>query len=567
MQALEVVRVKLSELRREQRRDHILLSVIVAACAVAVGFTLIILAMVAADLNRKESIAAELNPVHTGVIRVEEHLMTDLIPKSDLVLKTLSTTLPSELRSMAANIVAQVSRSCSASVSAGLSPESIPISHDPSVKLYSANKYWTCPAGFPTLTENPPHDDYEFMLEASLPTAFNPGGCMRIPSFSLGSNIYAYTVNSILAGCDDLGTSNQILALGTIQLTEQREPKLVHIRTNNYRHDSVPGFIRKSCSVTAGVTQAFMLCGSHGDTRSETENFRTPGYPGLTLDILSVDGKKKTWFYTPAEIGSPNTTSAVSASVGSGAIWRGRLVFLVYVGLLEPTPTNALCYAPGCPNPNQTLCNNAFKPNWYGGAAARNALVTFGMPVSPDTKPAISFRLFDYSSSWLGAEGRLLNVDDILYIYTRSTSWHTLPQVGEVLRDDPVTIRWDYVTATTRPGFGGCGGSNRCPKSCVTGVYTDMFPLSHDFGHYAQVELNSDSKREKPSIVYTRRTSLNADISWPVDTSDRPYAYTTTTCLTINATGYCLHLMEQGLTGLSRYHIIPFGTRIPKRCP
>lgn len=152
-------------------------------------------------------------------------------------------------------------------------------------------------------------------------------------------------------------------------------------------------------------------------------------------------------------------------------------------------------------------------------------------------RPKIRVTTIPITQNYLGAEGRLLKLGDRVYIYTRSSGWHSQLQIGVLDVSHPLTINWTPHEALSRPGNKECNWYNTCPKECISGVYTDAYPLSPDAANVATVTLYANTSRVNPTIMYSNTTNIINMLR--IKDVQLEAAYTTTSCITHFGKGYC----------------------------
>nr|AYM47523.1 glycoprotein 2 [Bat paramyxovirus] len=299
---------------------------------------------------------------------------------------------------------------------------------------------------------------------------------------------------------------------------------------------------RKSCSTAVSGKGAWLLCSIV--TMPEAQDYRTPGIMDIFLGYQDAYGRKKSWVYTQSQLNIDYVYAALYPSVGSGVSIGSTVYFLVYGGLETPINGNAYCPRQMCNDQtkNQQVCNKAQQPNWLGGKQMLNAILSFEDQI--ESQPNITIRTIPVSSQIFGSEGRLYSTpySQKNYIYVRSTSWYPLMQFGEINLSTDLSIKWANYTSLSRPGAGVCKSTNRCPAECVTGVYTDLFPLSIQDGLAMTVELVGDTQRRGPTMKLV--TVNNKVEQYILTTTTQSAAYTTTTCFIFNFQPWCISIVE-----------------------
>lgn len=369
-----------------------------------------------------------------------------------------------------------------------------------------------------------------------IPSPTSPSGCTRIPSFSLGDNIYSYTHSMIIGNCDDHTYSIQFWTIGKIISSSFSVP----IFENMVSWSMADTKNRKSCSTVAASFGAWLACSIVNER--ERDDYNSTGIQPLNIAYMDVYGRRRQWFYEEQDIVFDREYDAFYFSVGSGVMIDNKIYFLAYGGLRRNTNSNAYCYAPSCSNPSQETCNTAQKPGTYHGKQTVNAIVEFVNSI--ERRPVLKVRTIPQMFTTLGAEGRLYYFPHSrkAYIYKRSTSWHAYLMFGEINLLTDLTISWYQFSSFTRPGSSPCQGENVCPKVCVTGVYTDYYPLVTQGYLGISVVLRDNTQRINPSIFIG--TTNEILLKHKITTSQQEAAYTTTTCFRFDRQVWCLSIVE-----------------------
>nr|WPV62531.1 MAG: attachment glycoprotein [Longquan rodent jeilongvirus 1] len=497
-----------------------------------------------------QSIKSTQDSIGGSVKEMFGTMVEDIKPKTDLINTMVSYNIPSQLTLIHQLIRNDVLKQCTPSF---LFNNTIcPVAENPTHTRYfeevNLDSISECGATGGKITVRNPIEFIEYPSFA--PTSTKPDSCVRLPSFSLSSTIFAYTHTIMGHGCSDLDIGDHYLSIGRIADAGTDIPHLETI-SSWFIDDKIN---RRSCTVAAGNMEAWMGCVIMTETFYDDLNSIDTGK--ITISYLDVFGRKKEWIYTRSEIMYDYTYTAVYFSIGSGMVVGDTVYFLIWGSLMAPIENTAYCVAPGCTAYDQRMCNEAQRPPEYGGRQMVNGLLRF--KTDGTGKPVINVRTLPPSQIPFGSEGRLMysDITKIPYIYIRSTSWHSLPLTGMLSLGGSLGISWTKQEAVSRPGDYPCGASNRCPKNCVTGVYTDLFPLGSRFEYSVTAYLNAELYRVNPNIAVINTTDK---IYQRVVTSTSQRAgYTTTTCFVFKLRIWCLSIIEMSPGTITSYEPIPF---------
>lgn len=375
-----------------------------------------------------------------------------------------------------------------------------------------------------------------FPFAPFIPTSSAPAGCVRIPSFSLSQTIYSYTHNQINRGCHDSDYSHQFWTIGKVVSTAYKTPAFESI-INWFFGDAKN---RKSCATASGSFGAWLGCTLVKER--ERDDFASPGTQDLSISYMDVYGRRKEWIFRQDDIHFDRPYNALYFSVGSGVIINGRVYFLAYGGLTNSVDWPAYCWSPGCSQFNQATCNQAQRPYVFSQKQTVNAIVSF--PDNFKERPIVTVKTIPGYNYDMGSEGRLYYFPQSqkTFIYKRSVSWHALLFFGEIDLLGNLTIQWYDFTQFSRPGDNPCTASNRCPKVCVTGVYTDYFPLAPRGNLGVSVVLRNNERRIGPTIQISTLTQTL--LRHYITTSSQEGAYSTTTCFWFDNKLWCLSIVE-----------------------
>lgn len=498
-----------------------------------------------------------------GTISAHDKLVRENIkPQITLINTQASFNLPSQINSLKNQITQDIVRVCSPKFETNTS--SCPVVPNPvHSKFFGIATPKILKKCFEDENNYLPPTNLTFLdFPSFIPGPTKPGGCTRIPSFSLSSTIFSYTHNVIEKGCRDHSASSEYFSIGRIIEGSSNKPAFQTIQSWHLDDQ----LNRKSCVTVADVTGAWLACSIV--TMSEREDYLSTGIMKIYLSYRDVYGRIREWVYNEDELDIDYDYNALYFGVGSGAIKGDKVYFLMYGGLTEKLNVDAYCHAPGCTNTNsnhnQQVCNQAQSPSYFGDHQIVNAVFEFYNDIS--RKPRIQIRTFSPSNIWMGAEGRLLSFEDDpdIYIYIRSTSWHSLLQVGKFTPGNNMTIRWTQHNEMSRPGTGSCTASNRCPATCITGVYADFYPFMDDYSIGISGYLRTSSSRANPWI---RMANTNKVIGQTrIAPDSQKAAYSTTTCFLYHNDLWCLTIFEFSPATVGVFQPVPFLYRLITSC-
>nr|QBK47323.1 HN [Avulavirus sp.] len=398
-----------------------------------------------------------------------------------------------------------------------------------------------------------------------IPAPTTGRGCTRIPSFSLSTSHGCYTHNVILDGCADHGASHQYISIGTLRVSPSGRIYFSTLRSVNLDD----GVNRKSCSIAATRYGCDLLCSVV--TETERSDYASNPPTRMIHGRLDFGGS-----YSETDINSQVIFADWAANypgVGSGVAVDDRILFPIYGGLRAGTPSynkNYGSYAiyqrsgDVCPDNNATQVRNA-KASYivplFSNRLIQQAILSIRL--DPGLGKDTTLHISSNNVTLMGAEARLVAIDGQVYMYQRGSSWFPAAVLYPIHRKNGTfTFGRPYIYDNfTRPGTGFCSAASRCPNTCITGVYTDAFPIifSADkkpigvFGTY----LNHRSDRQNPrSAVFFDVTMSNAT---NVSTPPVGAAYTTSTCFKMTSTGrrYCISIAEIRNTIFGEYRIVP----------
>nr|QNH90004.1 HN protein [avian paramyxovirus 1] len=405
-----------------------------------------------------------------------------------------------------------------------------------------------------------------------IPAPTTGSGCTRIPSFDMSTTHYCYTHNVILSGCRDHSHSHQYLALGVLRTSATGRVFFSTLRSINL--DDTQN--RKSCSVSATPLGCDMLCSKV--TETEEEDYRSAAPTPMVHGRLGFDGQ-----YHEKDLDVTvlfKDWVANYPGVGGGSLIDDRVWFPVYGGLKPNSPSDAAQegryviykrYNNTCPDEQDyqvRMAKSSYKPGRFGGKRVQQAILSIKVSTSLGEDPELTVP--PNTVTLMGAEGRVLTVGTSHFLYQRGSSYFSPALLYPMtVHNKTATLHSPYTfNAFTRPGSVPCQASARCPSSCITGVYTDPYPIIFHKNHTVRgvfgTMLDNEQARLNPvSAVfdYTSRSRITR-----VSSSSTKAAYTTSTCFKVVKTNkvYCLSITEISNTLFGEFRIVPLLVEILK---
>lgn len=485
-------------------------------------------------------------------------LIEDLKPKTDLINSMVSFNIPSQLSLIYGTLKNEVLKQCTPSFM--FNNTICPISEHPTHSSYfeevNLQGFTMCrsPHGRVVLNSNITFVEYPSFI----PGPTKPGSCVKLPSFSLSDTIFAYSHTIMGHGCSELDVGDHYFSLGRIADHGNDQP-VFETLIEWFINDKIN---RRSCTVAAGMYGAWMGCVVM--TESFLDDLSSQEVGKISISYLDVYGRKREWLYSKSEVRYDQNYASLYFSVGSGVVIGDTVYFLVWGSLVFPIETDAFCQAPDCSSYTQTMCNQAQRPQVFGYNQMVNGILSFKMNI--DGKPILSVRTFSPKLIPFGTEGRLMRFNNVdrTYIYLRSTSWHAWPMTGIVSFEYPLNIEWIEQRATSRPGQPPCDSTSRCPRQCVTGVYTDVFPLSLMYEYSMTVFLDSRTTRINPTLSFSN-TTKSIYRQTLTNTTQRA-DYTTTTCFTFKLRVWCVSIVELTPSTITSFEPVPFLYQLDVGC-
>nr|WFS80245.1 hemagglutinin-neuraminidase [avian paramyxovirus 1] len=405
-----------------------------------------------------------------------------------------------------------------------------------------------------------------------IPAPTTGSGCTRIPSFDISATHYCYTHNVILSGCRDHSHSHQYLALGVLRTSATGRVFFSTLRSINL--DDTQN--RKSCSVSATPLGCDILCSKV--TETEDEDYKSVTPTSMVHGRLGFDGQ-----YHEKDLDTTflfKDWVANYPGVGGGSFINDRVWFPVYGGLKPNSPSDTAQegkyviykrYNNTCPDGQDyqiRMAKSSYKPGRFGGKRVQQAILSIKVSTSLGEDPVLTIP--PNTITLMGAEGRVLTVGTSHFLYQRGSSYFSPALLYPMIVYNKTAILHSPYTfnAFTRPGSVPCQASARCPNSCITGVYTDPYPLVFHKNHTLRgvfgTMLDDEQARLNPVSAVFDSTSRSRVTR--VSSSSTRAAYTTSTCFKVVKTNkaYCLSIAEISNTLFGEFRIVPLLVEILK---
>nr|QVG60597.1 hemagglutinin-neuraminidase glycoprotein [avian paramyxovirus 1] len=405
-----------------------------------------------------------------------------------------------------------------------------------------------------------------------IPAPTTGSGCTRIPSFDMSATHYCYTHNVILSGCRDHSHSHQYLALGVLRTSATGRVFFSTLRSINL--DDTQN--RKSCSVSATPLGCDILCSKV--TETEEEDYKSISPTLMVHGRLGFDGQ---YYEKDLDITVLfKDWVANYPGVGSGSFIDDRVWFPVYGGLKPNSPSDTAQegkyviykrYNNTCPDGQEyqiRMAKSSYKPGRFGGKRVQQAILSIKVSTSLGEDPVLTVP--PNTITLMGAEGRVLTVGTSHFLYQRGSSYFSPALLYPMtVYNKTATLHSPYTfNAFTRPGIVPCQASARCPNPCITGVYTDPYPLVFHRNHTLRgvfgTMLDDEQARLNPaSAVFG---SISRSRVTRVSSSSTKAAYTTSTCFKVVKTNkvYCLSIAEISNALFGEFRIVPLLVEILK---
>nr|UPM06153.1 HN [avian paramyxovirus 1]UPM06177.1 HN [avian paramyxovirus 1]WMD01113.1 hemagglutinin-neuraminidase [avian paramyxovirus 1] len=405
-----------------------------------------------------------------------------------------------------------------------------------------------------------------------IPAPTTGSGCTRIPSFDMSATHYCYTHNVMLSGCIDHSHSHQYLALGVLRTSATGRVFFSTLRSINLDDNQN----RKSCSVSATPLGCDILCSKV--TEAEEEDYKSVAPTSMAHGRLGFDGQ-----YHEKDLDTTvlfKDWVANYPGVGSGSFIDDRVWFPVYGGLKPNSPSDAAQegkyviykrYNNTCPDGQEyqiRMAKSSYRPGRFSGKRVQQAILSIKVSTSLGEDPVLTVP--PNTITLMGAEGRVLTVGTSHFLYQRGSSYFSPALLYPMtVHNKTATLHNPYTfNAFTRPGSVPCQASARCPNPCITGVYTDPYPLvfyrNHTLRGVFGTMLDDEQTRLNPvSAVFD---NISRSRVTRVSSSSTKAAYTTSTCFKVVKTNkvYCLSIAEISNTLFGEFRIVPLLVEILK---
>nr|CAB46063.1 hemagglutinin-neuraminidase [avian paramyxovirus 1]CAB50908.1 hemagglutinin-neuraminidase [avian paramyxovirus 1] len=405
-----------------------------------------------------------------------------------------------------------------------------------------------------------------------IPAPTTGSGCTRIPSFDMSATHYCYTHNVILSGCRDHSHSYQYLALGVLRTSATGRVFFSTLRSINL--DDTQN--RKSCSVSATPLGCDILCSKV--TETEEEDYKSVTPTSMVHGRLGFDGQ-----YHEKDLDIAvlfKDWVANYPGVGSGSFIDDRVWFPVYGGLKPNSPSDTAQegkyviykrYNNTCLDEQDhqiRMAKSSYKPGRFGGKRVQQVILSIKVSTSLGEDPELTVP--PNTITLMGAEGRVLTVGTSHFLYQRGSSYFSPALLYPMtVYNKTATLHSPYTfNAFTRPGSLPCQASARCPNSCITGVYTDPYPLVFHRNHTLRGVFGTmlDDEQARLNPVSAVFDSVSRSRVTRVSSSSTKAAYTTSTCFKVVKTNkaYCLSIAEISNTLFGEFRIVPLLVEILK---
>nr|WPV62468.1 MAG: attachment glycoprotein [Jingmen rodent jeilongvirus 2] len=538
--------------------SSLVLGIISVLVLIALNATNIVLSIKRDGASTDGGTAGSAGTSTSKIDHIADLVEGDLLPKTNLINNIVSYNIPSSLTQIYNYMRRDLMQACTPKFdhNGGQCPVGANPYHSGSFSLLTRNFLQRCPDP----NDNVAMDGAVYLLDfpSFVPGPTKPGGCMRDPSFSIGPKIFGYTHNVVADGCSNTHLTTQYVSIGRITDVDADMPYFETL-TQWYIDDSLN---RKTCTVAVADEGTWVGCIITQET--DEQDYRSPGIGRIFLGYMDVYGRRMTWYLDEPDIQFSHNFAAIYFSVGSGIVENGKVYFLMYGGLVAPISGNVLCSAPGCASPNQDTCNQASQPSSRDGRQMVNAIMEFEHNPTETPKPKV--KVINPRHSWFGARGRLFtsSYETYAFIYIASESWHTLPQIGMITLDEDFDVFWVENLAASRPGSEPCEYGNRCPQNCISGYYTDLFPLDSVFQFAITVTLRDYYKPRNPMIQILSQNKILYEI--PLVGQNQTVHFTTTTCFKYTRSLWCLSIAALEPATVGARQPVPFLYKVPLYC-
>nr|AQQ11610.1 HN [Metaavulavirus falklandense] len=397
------------------------------------------------------------------------------------------------------------------------------------------------------------------------------GGCTRIPTFHMASSHWCYSHNIIEKGCKDSGISSMYISLGVLQVLKKGTPVFLVTASAVLSDDRN----RKSCSIISSRFGCEILCSLV--TEAESDDYKSDTPTGMVHGRLYFNGTYREELVDTETIF--RDFSANYPGVGSGEIVEGHIHFPIYGGVKQNTglynsltpywldAKNKYDYCK-LPYTNKTI-QNSYKPPFIHGRFWAQGILSCELDLF--NLGNCNLKIIRSDKVMMGAESRLMLVGSKLLMYQRASSWWPLGITQEIdiaelhssnttiLREVKPILSSKFPRPSYQPNY--CTKPSVCPAVCVTGVYTDMWPISitGNISDYAWIShyLDAPTSRQQPRIgIANQYFWIHQTTIFPTNTQS---SYSTTTCFRnqVRSRMFCLSIAEFSDGVFGEFRIVP----------
>lgn len=524
----------------------------------AFSFTISLLSLLNMRESKEHYLSGKiiLEDIYDLATSIKIDVYQAISPKVDLINSMVGYNIPVRLAADKSEILQEIRTQCRPKFESKncSCPKSSIIEHTPNVRMFNQVSGTKClMSGYKIRRTGP----IEYInMPSFVPSTTTVTGCVKTPSFGLSEKLWGYAHNVIKVGCNENTTSDQYFSIGAIITGDDHNPYFYTI-SSWYLSDSIN---RKTCTVAVSHTGAWLGCMSI--VHQPHIDVTNPGVNPIIIHHMDIYGNRVTYMFRGSEIPVNNRLDSLYFSVGSGIVVDGRVYFLMFGTLTTKHSESSFCFRTGCTSTNDPQCTTAQMHPKLNNKQMVMILLSF--EDNPQAKPHLKFYIMSPYSSWFSTQGRLFyNAEtSTAFIYTRSSSWHSLLQVGIINLKNPQQIFWTIHKKVTRPGTQPCTASNRCPHSCMTGAYNDFFPIGRYYELVVGVMLHAGEYLHNPQVTVADTEEFilqNQVLNKP-----RFAGLTTTTCFVYDNAPWCLSILEMSLS--IDIHPEVFIYKLPVRC-
>ncbi|AIF74191.1 attachment glycoprotein [Bat paramyxovirus] len=494
--------------------------------------------------------------VEDKVTKLSQKISQDVQPRISLITTSTSYTIPSMLDNLGMVITNEIDSKCS-NIAINMScPEVATPIHDLRFNLLNTRAIDKCLNSGGEIKVSP---DQKFENYPSfVPASTVPNSCTRYPSFSLSATIFAYSHTLYPGDCDQSPPLSQTWLLGYISSTLEGKPEP---KASQYwiMDSSTKKYL---CSTVAGSNYGWLGCATYD--AGYIDDLHDDVVRPLTISYMDTKGRRNEWTIEYSEIKADMAWGSMFFSTGSGVIIDGYVHFLVYGTLKMVYSGNVYCKPLKCKSFTQQQCNDASFPSRGGGRQFINGILTF--VDNPKIKPTLVLSTFSPSLNWQGNKGRLIydSITGKVIINTKAGGWNPYLQIGFVHYGNPLNITWVPYPTVARPGTGGCGPDNDCPRKCYTGSFNDAYPLRSDLTLVATSQLNPSLVYKNPDVETV--TPLTVTGERVVFSTEVASGETSTTCFMFDGYVWCMSLIENANYAQTNMKVTPFLYQLITKC-